>query len=127
MYRTVKDVRFPLSVRNEVAAMERLLALTKGALAAYPTTLEEDQAALQVCVCVCVCAARPSPAGPPCNKRAVFVRTTCLQNVRFVSSVSLSVPLFSSIAFCLPTQQCVQTSPHGCCRSSRSPRCLRVI
>eukprot|EP00903_Cladosiphon_okamuranus_P008428 g8101.t1 len=47
MYRTVKDVRFPLSVRNEVAAMERLLALTKGALAAYPTTLEEDRAALQ--------------------------------------------------------------------------------
>lgn len=48
MYRTVKDVRFPLSVRNEVAAMERLLALTKGALAAYPTTVEEDQAALKV-------------------------------------------------------------------------------
>lgn len=50
MYRTVKDVRFPLSVRNEVAAMERLLALTKGALAAYPTTLEEDQAALKVAI-----------------------------------------------------------------------------
>lgn len=50
MYRTVKDIRFPLSVRNEVAAMERLLALTKGALAAYPTTLEEDQAALKVCM-----------------------------------------------------------------------------
>lgn len=49
MYRTVKDVRFPLSVRNEVAAMERLLALAKGALTAYPTTLEEDQAALKVC------------------------------------------------------------------------------
>lgn len=61
MYRTVKDVRFPLSVRNEVAAMERLLVLTKGALAAYPTTLEEDEAALKVrwadcrCVRACVC------------------------------------------------------------------------
>lgn len=48
MYRTVKDVRFPLSVRNEVAAMERLLLLTTGALDAYPTTLEEDRAALKV-------------------------------------------------------------------------------
>ncbi|CAM9379344.1 unnamed protein product [Scytosiphon promiscuus] len=47
MYRTVKDVRFPLSVRNEAAAMERLLVLASGALDAYPTTLEEDKAALK--------------------------------------------------------------------------------
>lgn len=48
MYRTVKDIRFPVSVRNERAAMQRLLALVKDSLAGYPTSLEEDRAALKV-------------------------------------------------------------------------------
>lgn len=78
MYRTVKDVRFPLSVRNEVAAMERLLGLTRAALAAYPTTLEEDQAALKVrsvaCVCAYVCGCVASRVCPlPSLGLCVFV------------------------------------------------------
>ena len=52
VYRTVKDIRFPLSVRNERAAMQRLLALVKESIDGYPTSLEEDRAALKVCVCV---------------------------------------------------------------------------
>lgn len=43
----MKDIRFPLSLRNELAAMERLLALVKGGLAGYPTSLEEDRALLK--------------------------------------------------------------------------------
>lgn len=48
MYRTVKDIRFPLSVRNEKASMQRLLTLVKDILAGYPTSLEVDRAALKV-------------------------------------------------------------------------------
>lgn len=48
VYRTVKDVRFPLSVRNERAAMQRLLALVKDSLDGYPTSLKEDRLALKV-------------------------------------------------------------------------------
>lgn len=48
VYRTVKDIRFPLSVRNERAAMQRLLALVKETISGYPTTLEEDKEQLKV-------------------------------------------------------------------------------
>lgn len=48
VYRTVKDIRFPLSVRNEKAAMQRLLALVKDIVAGYPTSLGVDRAALKV-------------------------------------------------------------------------------
>lgn len=48
VYRTVKDIRFPLSVRNERAAMQRLLALVKEIISGYPTTLEEDKEQLKV-------------------------------------------------------------------------------
>lgn len=48
VYRTVKDIRFPLSVRNERAVMQRLSALVQASLDGYPTTLEEDRAMLKV-------------------------------------------------------------------------------
>lgn len=48
VYRTVKDIRFPLSVRNERAAMQKLLRLVKEGLDLYPTSLEDDQVTLKV-------------------------------------------------------------------------------
>lgn len=48
VYRTVKDIRFPLSVRNERAAMQKLVKLVQDSLNQYPTSLEEDRAALKV-------------------------------------------------------------------------------
>jgi len=46
MYRTCKDVRFAISLRNEKAALMLLLNLVEDALSKYPTTLEEDNIAL---------------------------------------------------------------------------------
>mmetsp|Transcript_18601 Transcript_18601/g.27293 ORF Transcript_18601/g.27293 Transcript_18601/m.27293 type:complete len:560 (-) Transcript_18601:604-2283(-) len=42
VYRTCRDVRFPLSLRNENAALHNLLAVVRRALLAYPTTLAQD-------------------------------------------------------------------------------------
>ena len=47
MYRTCKDVRFAISTRNERCALILLLQIVEKALSAYPTTLEEDNLALQ--------------------------------------------------------------------------------
>lgn len=43
---TVKDVRFPISLRNERAAMVHLQALLQKYLSEYPRSMEEDSAAL---------------------------------------------------------------------------------
>lgn len=40
---TVKDVRSPLSMRNEVAALRLLITLCRDSLARYPRTLAEDR------------------------------------------------------------------------------------
>lgn len=41
-YRTCRDIRCPLSLRNERAAMQHLLEVTARALRMYPTTLSQD-------------------------------------------------------------------------------------
>jgi len=41
-YRTCRDIRHPLSLRNERAAMEHLLEVVRRSLALYPTSLSED-------------------------------------------------------------------------------------
>lgn len=46
MYRTAKDIRFALSVANERLALQHLYDVVKKCLAAYPTTLAEDNNAL---------------------------------------------------------------------------------
>jgi histone-lysine N-methyltransferase SETD3 len=46
-YRSCRDVRHPLSLRNEKAAMQHLLAIVNDALSKYPTTLSQDLADLQ--------------------------------------------------------------------------------
>ena len=46
MYRTCKDVRFAISIKNERAALQLLLYVIEKALAQYPTTLDEDNAML---------------------------------------------------------------------------------
>mmetsp|Transcript_62639 Transcript_62639/g.75375 ORF Transcript_62639/g.75375 Transcript_62639/m.75375 type:complete len:633 (-) Transcript_62639:577-2475(-) len=46
VYRTCRDVRFPISLRNERAALEHLLCLVRQACSMYPTTLDEDNKAL---------------------------------------------------------------------------------
>mmetsp|Transcript_31662 Transcript_31662/g.71186 ORF Transcript_31662/g.71186 Transcript_31662/m.71186 type:complete len:188 (-) Transcript_31662:209-772(-) len=43
---TVKDIGFPISLRNERAAMAVLLEMVDQKLASYPTSLAEDRAAL---------------------------------------------------------------------------------
>lgn len=42
LYRTCRDIRCPISFRNEYAAMEHLLHVTSKALSSYPTTYEQD-------------------------------------------------------------------------------------
>ena len=46
-YRSCRDIRHPLSLRNEKAAMELLLSIVNETLAKYPTTLAQDVASLQ--------------------------------------------------------------------------------
>jgi hypothetical protein len=46
-YRSCRDIRHPLSLRNEKAAMELLLEIVNDALATYPTSLAQDVASLQ--------------------------------------------------------------------------------
>ena len=45
-YRSCRDIRHPLSLRNEQAAMVKLLQVVSFALAQYPTSLAQDQADL---------------------------------------------------------------------------------
>jgi len=47
MFRTAKDIRFPLSLRNERAALEHLLRIVRRTLSEYSTSLEEDIKALE--------------------------------------------------------------------------------
>ena len=47
MYRSAKDIRFGLSVGNEIKAMEGLRDMCLELLRAYPATLEEDLRALE--------------------------------------------------------------------------------
>ncbi|CAM9934220.1 unnamed protein product, partial [Phaeothamnion confervicola] len=47
VYRSAKDIRFPIAVRNEAAAMAALRVMAQAALARYPTTMEEDAHALK--------------------------------------------------------------------------------
>eukprot|EP00588_Corethron_pennatum_P012680 CAMPEP_0194265332 /NCGR_PEP_ID=MMETSP0169-20130528/614_1 /TAXON_ID=218684 /ORGANISM="Corethron pennatum, Strain L29A3" /LENGTH=508 /DNA_ID=CAMNT_0039005773 /DNA_START=142 /DNA_END=1668 /DNA_ORIENTATION=+ len=47
MFRTAKDIRFPLSLRNERAALEQLLRIVRRTLSEYSTSLEEDIKALE--------------------------------------------------------------------------------
>jgi len=42
MFRTAKDIRFPLSLRNERAALEHLLQIVRCAMSEYTTSLKED-------------------------------------------------------------------------------------
>eukprot|EP00559_Dactyliosolen_fragilissimus_P000533 CAMPEP_0184863958 /NCGR_PEP_ID=MMETSP0580-20130426/13070_1 /TAXON_ID=1118495 /ORGANISM="Dactyliosolen fragilissimus" /LENGTH=638 /DNA_ID=CAMNT_0027362557 /DNA_START=114 /DNA_END=2030 /DNA_ORIENTATION=- len=42
LYRTCRDVRHPLNIRNEKASMQLLLNVIGGALNSYPTTLSQD-------------------------------------------------------------------------------------
>lgn len=42
LYRTCRDIRCPISLRNERAAMDHLLGVTARALRMYPTTLSQD-------------------------------------------------------------------------------------
>mmetsp|Transcript_16561 Transcript_16561/g.25875 ORF Transcript_16561/g.25875 Transcript_16561/m.25875 type:complete len:552 (-) Transcript_16561:189-1844(-) len=46
MYRTCKDVRFAISIKNERAALQLLSHVVEKALAQYPTTLDEDNVML---------------------------------------------------------------------------------
>lgn len=41
-YRSCRDIRHPLSLRNEQAAMQHLLVLVRDTLSQYPTTLSQD-------------------------------------------------------------------------------------
>jgi histone-lysine N-methyltransferase SETD3 len=45
-YRSCRDIRHPLSLRNEKAAMQQLLAIVDETLSKYPTTLSQDMADL---------------------------------------------------------------------------------
>mmetsp|Transcript_7794 Transcript_7794/g.25584 ORF Transcript_7794/g.25584 Transcript_7794/m.25584 type:complete len:568 (+) Transcript_7794:182-1885(+) len=45
-YRTASDVHFPVSFKNEVRTLRELRALAADLLAKYPTTLDDDKAAL---------------------------------------------------------------------------------
>jgi len=42
LYRTCRDIRCPISLRNERASMQHLLGVTGRALRMYPTTLSQD-------------------------------------------------------------------------------------
>jgi len=46
LYRTCRDIRCPISFRNERAAMKHLLNVTHHAICLYPTTYEQDIEAL---------------------------------------------------------------------------------
>jgi len=45
-YRTASDVHFPVSFKNEVRALRALLDLARDLTSKYPTTLDQDRAAL---------------------------------------------------------------------------------
>lgn len=46
VYRSAKDIRFPLSLPNEVRVLRTIMTLVQGMLNGYPSTLEEDDALL---------------------------------------------------------------------------------
>ncbi|KAM3571226.1 hypothetical protein VYU27_006743, partial [Nannochloropsis oceanica] len=46
MFKTARDITYPVSLRNEERVLQTLLAKLTDALSAYPTRLEDDQAAL---------------------------------------------------------------------------------
>jgi hypothetical protein len=46
-FRTCRDIRYPISLRNERCAMELLLEITEKALSKYPTSLAQDTLDLQ--------------------------------------------------------------------------------
>ncbi|KAL3781897.1 hypothetical protein HJC23_004082 [Cyclotella cryptica] len=46
-FRTCRDIRYPISLRNERCAMEILREITENALSKYPTSLSQDAADLQ--------------------------------------------------------------------------------
>lgn len=43
LYRTCRDIRFPLSLRNEKAALNYFQSIVREALSRYPTTLAQDR------------------------------------------------------------------------------------
>lgn len=47
MFKTARDIIYPVSVRNEEAALELLLKFINDQIARYPTTLEEDLESLK--------------------------------------------------------------------------------
>jgi hypothetical protein len=47
LYRSLRDAHLPISVRNELRAMQSLLLLASDYLGQYPTTFEQDVECLQ--------------------------------------------------------------------------------
>jgi histone-lysine N-methyltransferase SETD3 len=43
LYRSCRDIRFPLSLRNETATLTHLRSIVRDALSRYPTTLAQDR------------------------------------------------------------------------------------
>lgn len=46
LYRSCRDIRFPLSLRNETAVLTSLRSMVRDALSRYPTTLAQDRVRL---------------------------------------------------------------------------------
>jgi hypothetical protein len=46
-YRSCRDIRFPISIRNETAMLQQLLKVTRQYLSHYPTTMAQDKEGLQ--------------------------------------------------------------------------------